>query len=94
MRADKLDTNLDYDPTKNPWVKVLTRTNREMFKLKKEQHVLQTFAARDSKTGPESVRQTSEAQRSADAIKRSKEVRPFGHAKLLQSHPLLLDRSR
>ena len=77
MRADKLDTNLDYDPAKNPWVKVLTRTNREMFKLKKEQHVLQTFAARDSKTGPESVRQTSEAQRSADAIKRSKEVRPF-----------------
>jgi hypothetical protein len=87
VRADKLDGSLDFDPSKNKWVKVLVKVNREMFKLRKEQHVLQTFAAESSKAGPKMAKQTHESARCLAAIKRSKEARP---ARLTPccSHPI------
>jgi hypothetical protein len=74
VRTSKMDSKHDFDPSKNKWVKVLSRVNREMSKLKKELHILQTFAAHDSKAGPKAVRQTDEGQRCEVAIKRSKQV--------------------
>lgn len=75
VRASKLDSKHEYDPAKNKWVKVLDKVNREISKLKKELHVLQTFAAQEGKSGPKAVRQTDEAERSELAVKRSKQVR-------------------
>ena len=89
VREDKLDEDLDFDPAKNKWVKVLMKVNREMTKLKKEQHILQTFAASESKAGPKKVRQTHEGQRCLAAIKRSKEVWCCLHRTGLYRHSLL-----
>jgi hypothetical protein len=74
VRSTKIDSAHDFDPSKNKWVKVLARVNREISKLKKELHILQTFAAHDSKAGPKIVRQTHEAERCAEAISRCKQV--------------------
>lgn len=74
MRSTKIDSAHDFDPSKNKWVKVLARVNREISKLKKELHILQTFAAHDNKAGPKIVRQTHEAERCAEAISRCKQV--------------------
>ena len=75
VRKSKIDAAHDFDPAKNKWAKVLTRANREMGKLKKELHILATFAAADSKGGPKAVRQTHEGERCLEAIKRTKQAR-------------------
>lgn len=76
VRKSKIDAAHDFDPGRNKWTKVLSRASREMGKLKKELHILATFAAADSKGGPKAVRQTHEGERCIEAIQRTKQARP------------------